>query len=245
MATIASLADSLSRRAGQFITSFQRPIDRANRVFQKWQSIIDWFKPGNSLYDIFVILNHGSKEKEKLEAANRLADGIYSYPIAKQRWKTITKDLYEQAELHGQSWETELKQRTITNLFIAVREIEEDIDLANLRQTIRTKLNEYVTDDIIQDKYWQADKKLPYDEFTEQIIEATGGNKESLENMIDIEITLLAIMEAACLSDRERSLLSDDMEEYRDTEIADRHGMSLPATKTAISRAKKKIKNIM
>jgi hypothetical protein len=124
--------------------------------------------PGGVTWLDLIILDSGKRgrpehvrpDKERMEAAQWIADKwrLAKRPIAPQRWQaiggTVLAELKRRASAHGTTPERELKDCVISALIQSIG-LAGGIVTADLRCTLRTTVNDLVTEDLLGPQWWR------------------------------------------------------------------------------------------
>ena len=224
-------AERLRAQLEWMIKNFISP----EQVLQQMQG-----EPGTLLGDLWRVYRSRSTDKEKIEAAKRLINGYFKRPIYWKRWSAldlhIRKTLEKRAEDHSTEPTEEIRRATLSGLFIAIQEIGPRYPREWFK-SVRTKLNDLVTDDFVDD-HRHIHRKEPYDG------QEPKETKEGLEAFEDIEAKMLleGIARVTSLSNEEKELLvafyfTGDIKNF-----AEEHGMKLGAVYTKLHRTREKLK---
>lgn len=213
-------------------------------------------------HDRIAIIDTRLPGKDREAAARLFANRWFRKPIARQRWAALAPALCEElarrAEDHDTSGREELKRCVIvalTEMFnepvpddlseheaidFLVRfddhdEFEDGAPVPGLRTRVLRRLNNMVVEDLLGSDWRNRDKAD-----SEGLTELLAENVElaELEAMLELETRKAR----AKLTEHERALIQDAYEGEKPHETAKKLGIKPGAARTALSRARKKLR---
>ena len=233
----------------QVVQKATQPFRQLTKTIQKaTQPLLTFLKefekanpPGTPYGDMLILYLPEYSDKDKYEAARRLADRQFKRPIAPQRWgagafgKRFSQVINERAEAHGRSYSEELKWHVRSALFVTIQSIDDRYWGEDAFKGLRRALNEAVTKDILG-----PDWRRKYENLDN--IPETGALGD--QNEIEILLTLGAIIRDAKLNDKEGILISSQFLGVPLTKIAKELELKEGTARVALHRAREKINKI-
>lgn len=190
-------------------------------------------------HDLIVLIDHRYPDSEKLMAAQWIAHCWFKKPIAPQRWQAIgpaiRRALRKRAKANGRNPQTELKASVGHAIYLAS---EEAVDLTELgpRKVFRKRLNNLVAEDLLGPGW----RDRPYVEIgeLEEVLVAQVHFPGEVEAALELESRIAK----AGLSQMEGEILKKIYQGEMPDDIAAHLGKKPGAIRTALSRARSKLR---
>lgn len=197
-------------------------------------------------HDLWTVASPEKGLEDRMEAALRLATGVFRNPIHHLRWRAhereIMRELGRRADSRGTWWKVELVAATQKALVEAGWKTEFCSDTEALIRDVRRELNRLVTLDLLGEDY---DRERRFD-FTD----AEEADREAEEDraITEAEIAeyLAHVVDDAKLSERDAELwLAVAWRGEAIADAAEALGIERGAADVALHRARKKIKKVL
>lgn len=197
--------------------------------------------PGTVLGDIFTVFSRGRPEWLRQEAAERLAIGVFSSPLAPQRrrvyWRRVKEEIQARAAANRRSEAEELRETIGRNLFLAVRVIGPLRLFVGIDQVVRGPLSNLFMEDVLGPRWRRSDGAI--DDVPEPAEDDAG------YALVECEQSLRALAAKAGLSTRDTQLLILMLHHPKIADAARELGIKPVTARVAANRARKKIREIL
>ena len=191
-------------------------------------------------HDLVVLTNPRYPASEKMIAAQWVAYCWFRNPIAPQRWSAIgpaiRQEIQERAAANGTTPEMELRASVVQALFVAEGEQPVDFVSSAPRQAFLRRLNNLVVEDLLGPD-WRH-RPLADIGGLEDILVEQADHAGEVEVALDLE----SMIARAHLGEKEAQIVRAIYEGEQPDEIAEKLGKKPGAVRTALSRARSKLR---